>query len=94
MEHQNRKALLKSLEQVFEKPELIEEHWEVISTHLKELIETAPEGLEGVAQIINNHLSKVPHFQSSKIQKFELESGMLKLKTYFQRLNAFEVTPE
>ncbi|BED90897.1 hypothetical protein PspMM1_33650 [Pseudoalteromonas sp. MM1] len=87
MEQQNQQTLTNLVYDIYENPTLIEEHQVLINPLLSDLVATAPAGLEGMATMINTHISNGFKFKNPKIQKFELESGLLKLKTYFQKIN-------
>ncbi|AQQ01372.1 hypothetical protein B0W48_17315 [Pseudoalteromonas aliena] len=87
MEQQNQQTLTNLIYDIYENPTFIEDHQPLIQPLLNDLITTAPEGFEGMATMINTHISNGFKFKNPKIQKFELESGLLKLKTYFQKVN-------
>jgi len=87
MEQQNQQTLTNLVYDIYENPTLIEEHQVLIKPLLSDLVATAPAGFEGMAAMINTHISNGFKFKNPKIQKFELESGLLKLKTYFQKIN-------
>ena len=90
MEQQHRADLLKMMGTFYETPNDISEHWGTVSPLLTELVETSPEGLEGMAAMICKHFTNAEKFKDSKVKKFELESGLIKLTSYFQKLNAFQ----
>jgi len=87
MEQQSQQSLTNLVYDIYEDPTLIEEHQVLINPLLSDLVATAPAGFEGMAMMINTHISNGFKFKNPKIQKFELESGLLKLKTYFQKIN-------
>ncbi|MBH0079371.1 hypothetical protein [Pseudoalteromonas sp. NZS11] len=87
MEQQSQQTLTNLVYDIYEDPTLIEEHQVLINPLLSDLVATAPAGFEGMAAMINTHISNGFKFKNPKIQKFELESGLLKLKTYFQKIN-------
>lgn len=90
MEQKSRVDLLEIMYKLYEKPSEIVEHWENVTPLLAELTATAPLGFEGMAMMISNHLTNATQFKDSKVQKFELESGLKKLHLYFRKLNSFE----
>ncbi|MGV2871624.1 hypothetical protein [Colwellia sp. E150_009] len=90
MEQKQRIALSNIMSELYQKPEMIEEQWHIVSPMLTELIDTTPQGFEGVTSMINKHFTNAAKFSDVKIQKFELESGLIKLNVYFQKLNAFK----
>ncbi|MBE0359263.1 hypothetical protein [Pseudoalteromonas aliena] len=87
MEQQNQQTLTNLVYDIYEDPSLIEDHQVLIQPLLSDLVAKAPEGFEGMATMINTHISNGFKFKNPKIQKFELESGLLKLKTYLQKVN-------
>ena len=87
MEQQNQQTLTNLVYDIYEDPTKIEEHQVLIQPLLSDLVSNAPAGFEGMATMINTHISNGFKFKNPKIQKFELESGLLKLKTYFQKIN-------
>ena len=87
MEQQHQQTLTQLVNDVYNKPDLIEEHQPLIEPLLTDLVASAPLGFEGMAAMINTHISNGFKFKNPKIQQFELESGVLKLKTYFQKIN-------
>ncbi|MEZ7276545.1 hypothetical protein LY624_20875 [Pseudoalteromonas sp. N1230-9] len=87
MEQQHQQTLTQLVNDVYNKPDLIEEHQPLIEPLLTDLVSNAPSGFEGMAAMINTHISNGFKFKNPKIQQFELESGLLKLKTYFQKIN-------
>lgn len=93
MEQQSRLDLLKVMGTIFEDLSTLDVHWAVVPPLLAELTATSPQGLEGMASMISTHFINAEKFNDEKIKKFELESGLIKLKTYFQKLNAFEKVP-
>lgn len=90
MEQKQRIALSNIMSELYQKPEMIEEQWHIVTPMLTELIDTTPQGFEGVTSMINKHFTHAAKFSDVKIQKFELESGLIKLNVYFQKLNAFK----
>ncbi|XQW83460.1 hypothetical protein ACOYR1_09860 [Thalassotalea piscium] len=92
MEQQNRLALVNIINTLYETPSIIEEQWHSVTPLLTELMATSPEGFEGMAKMINKHFTNATKFSDVNIQKFELESGLLKLNTYFQKLNGAETS--
>ena len=87
MEQQHQQTLTNLVHDIYEDPTKIEEHQELIQPLLSDLVATAPAGFEGMATMINTHISNGFKFKNPKIQKFEIESGLLKLKTYLQKIN-------
>ena len=85
MEQKNRLDLLYIMYKVYETPSVINEQWDVVSPLLAELTSTCPEGFEGMVTMINTHFTNATKFKDVKVQKFELESGLIKLKAYFQK---------
>lgn len=75
------------MQTIYDTPSEIEKHWQVATPLLAELTASSPQGLEGMATMICTHFNNALKFKDVKVQKFELESGLIKLKTYFQRLN-------
>ncbi|XPF94953.1 hypothetical protein ACM9HF_02770 [Colwellia sp. RE-S-Sl-9] len=90
MQQNHRLTLIQIMATIHETPSIIHEHWETVSPLLVELIDTAPEGLEGMAAMICTHFNNAIKFKDLKVVKFELESGLIKLNRYFQKLNAFK----
>lgn len=90
MEQKHRLNLLEIMATIYETPSVIDEHWEAVTPLLAELIATSPQGFEGVAIMINTHFTNAVKFKDVKVQKFELESGLIKLRAYFQKLNVFD----
>lgn len=90
MEQQHRTDLLKVMGILYETPSAIDEHWVTVSPLLVELTETSPHGLEGMAMMICKHFTNAAKFKDIKVQKFELESGLIKLSAYFHKLSSFE----
>jgi hypothetical protein len=86
MEEVNFSALIDLVHDVYEDPSLIEEKQELLAPMLDRLIASAPEGFEGMAAMINTHISNALKFKSPNVQKFELESGLIKLNTYCRKL--------
>ncbi len=80
MEQQHQQTLTQLVNDVYNKPDLIEDL-------LKDLLASAPAGFEGMATMIHSHFVNGLKSTNPNIQKFELESGLLKLKPYFQRIN-------
>ena len=87
MEQQHQQTLTQLVNDVYNKPDLIEEHQPLIEPLLKDLVAFAPAGFEGMATMIHSHFANGLKSTNPNIQKFELESGLLKLKTYFQKIN-------
>ena len=87
MEQQHQQTLTQLVNDVYNKPDLIEEHQVLIQPLLKDLVASAPAGFEGMATMIHSHFVNGLKSTNPNIQKFELESGLLKLKTYFQKIN-------
>ena len=85
MEQKKRLALLDIVYAIYDEPSLITDQWEVVSPLLAELTSTCPEGFEGMVTMINTHFTNAVKFKNVKVQKFELESGLIKLKAYFQK---------
>jgi len=85
MEQKQRLAFLDIVYAIYDEPSLITEQWEVVSPLLAELTATCPEGFEGMVTMINTHFTNAVKFKDVKVQKFELESGLIKLKAYFQK---------
>ena len=85
MEQKQRLAFLDIVYAIYDEPSLITEQWEVVSPLLAELTSTCPEGFEGMVTMINTHFTNAVKFKDEKVQKFEIESGLLKLKAYFKK---------
>ena len=85
MEQEKRLKFIEIIYTLYDKPALINEQWEVVSPLLAELTSTCPEGFEGLVTMINTHFTNAVKFKDVKVQKFELESGLIKLKAYFQK---------
>ncbi len=90
MEQQHRLDLINIMATIHETPSIINEQWASASPLLEELSTTAPEGLEGIVAMICTHFNNANKFNDVKVIKFELESGLIKLNRYFQKLNAFK----
>jgi len=90
MEQAHRIDLLDIMSRIYQKPQSLDEHWDTVSPLLAELSDTAPEGLEGMASMICTHLNNAVKFNDEKVKKFELESGLIKLQSYLQKLNTFK----
>lgn len=88
MEQKHQQTLTNLVHDIYEDPTLIEEHQVLIQPLLSDLVTRAPAGFEGMATMINTHISNGFKFKNPNIQKFELESGLLKLKTYFKKINS------
>lgn len=87
MEQQHRLDLINIMATIHETPSIINDHWESVSPLLEELTTTAPAGLEGVVAMICTHFNNALKFNDLKVIKFELESGLIKLNRYLQKLN-------
>lgn len=87
MDQKQRIAISSIMTELYQKPEMIKEQWHIVSPLLTELLDTTPQGFEGVTSMINQHFSNAARFSDVKIQKFELESGLIKLNMYFHKLN-------
>lgn len=87
MEQENRVALIDIMEQLYKDPADIEEQWQKVTPLLTELSASSPDGFAGMTAMINRHFTNATKFKSAKIQQFELESGLLKLKIYFKKLD-------
>ncbi|WP_105181746.1 hypothetical protein [Pseudoalteromonas sp. T1lg21] len=87
MEQQYQQTLTQLVTDVYNKPDLIEEHQVLIQPLLKDLVDCAPAGFDGMATMIHSHFVNGLKSTNPNIQKFELESGLLKLKPYFHRIN-------
>ncbi len=90
MEQQHRLDLINIMATIHETPSVINDHWDTVSPLLEELTATAPEGLEGMVAMICLHFNNAIKFKDLKVIKFEVESGLIKLNRYFQKLNAFK----
>jgi hypothetical protein len=90
MKQKHRLDLINIMATIHETPSIINEQWDTVTPLLEELTTTAPEGLEGVAAMICTHFNNAIKFKDLKVIKFEVESGLIKLNRYFQKLNAFE----
>ncbi|WP_028865909.1 hypothetical protein [Psychromonas aquimarina] len=88
MEQKKCLELLNIMSTIYETPDVMDEYWEQVTPLLKALTAAAPQGLEGTAMMISTHFTNAAKFKDVKVQKFELESGLIKLKTYFQKLNS------
>lgn len=88
MEQQQRLAFSNIMAELYQKPETIKDQWHIVSPLLTELLETTPVGFEGITTMINRHFTNATKYNDVKIQKFELESGLIKLNMYFHKLNA------
>ncbi|GAA6171755.1 hypothetical protein NBRC116592_14250 [Colwellia sp. KU-HH00111] len=86
MEAQHRRELLDLMEFIYKTPSAIEEHWPKVSDLLIELADTSPQGFEGMATMICKHFNNAAKFKNVSVQKFELESGLIKLSSYFQKV--------
>tara|TARA_R110002050_G_scaffold207481_1_gene343588 strand:+ start:924 stop:1199 length:276 start_codon:yes stop_codon:yes gene_type:complete len=87
MDQKQRIAFSNIMSELYQKPEMIKEQWHIVSPMLTELIDTTPQGFEGVTSMINKHFTNAARFSDVKMKKFELESGLIKLNMYFQKLN-------
>ena len=85
MEQKTRLEFLEIIYTIYDKPVLINEQWDIVSPLLAELTSTCPEGFEGMVTMINTHFTNAVKFKDVKVQKFEIESGLLKLKAYFKK---------
>ncbi|WP_426357545.1 hypothetical protein ACPUVO_13930 [Pseudocolwellia sp. HL-MZ19] len=90
MEQKNRLELINIMATIHESPSVIHDYWDTVTPLLEELSTTAPEGLEGMAAMICTHFNNAIKFKDLKVIKFELESGLIKLNRYFQKLNSFK----
>jgi hypothetical protein len=90
MEQKHRADLLKIIGRIYETPSIIDEHWHTVPPLLAELTATAPQGYEGMATMISRHFNNANKFNDLKVKKFELESGLLMLKRYLQKLQTFD----
>ena len=79
--------LLEIMHLMHNDPTEIETQWEIALPLLNELVDTAPDGFEGMVNMINTHFNNALKFNSVKVQQFELESGLIKLKAYLQKLS-------
>lgn len=87
MEQKERTELFNIMCTIYETPSVIDEYWETVSPLLVELTATSPEGFKGLTTMICTHFNNAIKFKDEKVKKFELESGLIKLKLYFQKLN-------
>ena len=85
MEEIKQKSLIDLVNEIYQDLTLIEEHQKLIEPMLTELVADAPEGFEGMATMINTHISNSFKFKSPNVQKFEIESGLMKLNTYVKK---------
>jgi len=90
MEQEKRLKFIEIIYTLYDKPALINEQWEIVSPLLAELTATSPEGFEGMVSMINTHFTNAVKFKDEKVQKFEIESGLIKLNTYFKKRNQLE----
>ncbi|MBJ7554733.1 hypothetical protein [Marinomonas spartinae] len=86
MEEVNFSVFVKLLRDVYEDPSLIEEKQESLVSMMDGMMASVPEGFEGMAAMIKTHISNAFKFKSPNVQKFELESGLIKLNTYCRKL--------
>jgi len=84
--------LLEIMHSIYNEPAEIETQWKIALPLLNELVDTAPDGFEGMVNMISKHFNNAIKFKSVKVQQFELESGLIKLKAYLQKLRALEGT--
>lgn len=89
MEHEEHIALLNLMGSIFETPSVLEENIDKIPPQLAQLVATAPTGLEGMAKMISTHFTHAIQYKAANVQKFELESGLIKYQTYLRKLAAF-----
>lgn len=92
MKQQNRLALIELMGIIHESPSTLNEQWGNATPLLEELTATVPEGLEGMVTMICAHFNNALKFNDLKVVKFELESGLIKLNRYFQKLNVTQTT--
>ena len=59
MEQQSQQTLTNLVYDIYEDPALIEEHQVLINPLLSDLVATAPAGFEGMATMINTHISSL-----------------------------------
>ena len=85
MEEIKQKSLIDLVNEIYQDLTLIEEHQKLIEPMLTELVADAPEGFKSMATMINTHISNSFEFKSPKVQKFEIESGLIKLNTYVKK---------
>ena len=85
MDQKKRLEFIELIHTIYDEPALITEKWDVVSPLLAELTATSPEGFEGMVTMINTHFTNAVKFKDEKVQKFELESGFIKLKAYFKK---------
>jgi hypothetical protein len=85
MEEIKQKSLIDLVNEVYQDVTLMEEHQKLIEPMLTELVANAPDGFEGMATMINTHISNSFKFKSPNVQKFEIESGLIKLKMYIKK---------
>lgn len=83
--------LLEIMHLMHNDPTEIEAQWEIVLPLLNELVDTSPDGFEGTVNMINTHFNNAIKFNNVKVQQFELESGLIKLKTYLQKLNTLGI---
>jgi len=79
--------LLEVMHSIQEDPTEIETQWDIALPLLNELVDNAPDGFEGMVNMINTHFNNALKFNNVKVQQFELESGLIKLKVYLQKLS-------
>ena len=84
--------LLEIMHLMHNDPTEIEAQWEIVLPLLNELVDTSPDGFEGTVNMINTHFNNAIKFNNVKVQQFELESGLIKLKTYLQKLNTLGIS--
>ncbi|WP_159819908.1 hypothetical protein [Colwellia sp. 20A7] len=90
MDQKQRLELINIMHELYQTPTTIEEQWHRVTPLLTEFNATIGQGLEGMASMINKHFTNAEKFKDSKVQKFELESGLIKLNMYFKKLDTFE----
>ena len=88
MQHEERTQLINLLTAMLEDENIINEQWVLVLPLLKQVNEIVPQGFEGTVAMFNNHFNRVAELKASKIKQFEIESGLIKLKMYFKRLDA------
>jgi hypothetical protein len=89
MEHEEHIALLNLMGSIFETPSLLAENVDKIPPQLEQLVASAPTGLEGMAKMISVHFTHAFQSKAANVQKFELESGLIKYQTYLRKLAFF-----
>ena len=82
--------LLEIMRLIHKEPTEIEAQWGIALPLLNELVDAAPDGFKGMVSMINTHFNNAIKFKNLKVQQFELESGLIKLNGYLQKVNALQ----